>query len=106
VRESDPQRPPPARTALALNWDSPGNADHITAVAILARRTAAQDWAAENVRRHKNPLNAEGEGFQNAGSTRTAQRLFCPHWQYRSEMAPFMSSRAREYQIVLGFATD
>jgi hypothetical protein len=55
-----------------------GRADHISAVAILERRTAAQDWAEENVRRHRNPLDALLAAFRadEEGTVPEGERLF------------------------------
>jgi hypothetical protein len=47
-------------------------------VAILERRTAAQDWAEENVRQHKNPLDALLAAFRadEEGTVLDGERLF------------------------------
>ena len=53
-------------------------ADHVSAVVILERRTAAQDWAEENVRQHKNPLDALLAAFRadEEGTVPEGERLF------------------------------
>jgi hypothetical protein len=58
--------------------------------------------------RWQSVANATPEGFQNAGSARTSQPLLCPHWQRRLRVAPLFTgfTRAREYQIVRGLATE